>query len=88
MSDSITPPPARTRWTPAKQRLFILTLVETGCVGAASRAAGMSRSSAQRLRRRLAGTVFDISWDRALALHARRLADPFAGVAPGHHTAA
>ncbi|WP_443019434.1 hypothetical protein [Sphingobium sp. RAC03] len=38
----------------------------------------MSRASAHRLRRRLAGTPFDRTWDRALALHAQSLADPFA----------
>jgi AraC-like DNA-binding protein len=82
------PPPApppqpaadRAHWTPAKQRLFLAALLETGSVARAARAAGMSRSSAHRLRRRLAGTPFDKTWDRALALHARRLADPFASV--------
>ncbi len=80
------PPPApppqpaadRAHWTPAKQRLFLAALLETGSVARAARAAGMSRSSAHRLRQRLAGTPFDKTWDRALALHARRLADPFA----------
>jgi hypothetical protein len=38
----------------------------------------MSRSSAHRLRQRLAGTPFDRLWDHVLGLHARRLADPFA----------
>lgn len=70
--------PDRAHWTPARQRIFLAALLETGSVARAASAAGMSRSSAQRLRRRLAGTPFDRSWDQVLAVHARRLADPFA----------
>ena len=44
----------------------------------AARAAGMSRSSSQRLRNRLVGTPFDRSWEQVLAVHAQRLANPFA----------
>lgn len=68
---------ARPRWTPALQRRFLAALLDTGCVSSAARAVGMSRTSAHRLRRRLAGTPFDRSWDGALALHALRMADPF-----------
>lgn len=64
-------------WTPAKQRIFLAALSETGSVARAARAAGMSRSSAHRLRVRLAGTPFDRTWNHALRLHAHRLADPF-----------
>ncbi|NWK96765.1 LysR family transcriptional regulator [Sphingobium lactosutens] len=71
-------PVDRAHWTPAKQRLFLATLLDTGSVTHAARAAGMSRSSAHRLRRRLAGTPFDRTWDRALALHNQRLTDPYA----------
>lgn len=73
-------PPAadRVRWTPERQRLFLTTLLATGNVTQAARAAGMSPASAHRLRRRLAGTVFDRTWTSALALHAQSLADPFA----------
>jgi len=71
-------PRPRARWTPAKQRIFLAALLDTGSVARAATAAGMSRSSAQRLRLRLAGTPFDRSWGQVLALHARRLADPFA----------
>nr|WP_245842952.1 LysR family transcriptional regulator [Sphingomonas laterariae] len=70
-------PPDRARWTPAKQRIFLVALLECGSVARAARAAGMSRSSAHRLRARLAGTAFDRAWDQARAAHARRLADPF-----------
>lgn len=71
-------PPARAHWTPARQRVFLAALVETGSIARAARAAGMSRSSAHALRNRLTGTPFDYAWSRALELHAARLADPFA----------
>ena len=72
------PAPIRALWTPAKQRIFLAALLETGSVARAAAAAGMSRSSAQRLRTRLAGTPFDRMWEQVVAQHARRLADPFA----------
>lgn len=72
------PQPERNHWTPAKQRVFLTALVETGSIARAARAAGMSRSSAHALRNRLAGTPFDHHWTHALKLHAARLADPFA----------
>jgi len=64
MEQDRTPtPPAtttpRARWTPAKQRIFLAALLDSGSVAHAARAAGMSRSSAHRLRARLAGTPFD-----------------------------
>lgn len=68
----------RAHWTPARQRLFLSVLLDSGNVSSAARAAGMSRSSAHRLRRKLAGTPFDQAWDRALAVHAHLMADPFA----------
>lgn len=73
-----TPPRVRAHWTPAKQRVFLAALVETGSIARAARAAGMSRSSAHALRNRPTGTPFDYAWSRALELHAVRLADPFA----------
>ncbi|HEY0622580.1 LysR family transcriptional regulator [Sphingomonas sp.] len=75
---SLLPPASRNHWTPARQRIFLAALVETGSIARAARAAGMSRSSAHALRNRLPGTPFDYAWDRALRLHAARLADPFA----------
>lgn len=73
-------PPAtdRAHWTPAKQRAFLIALLDTGCVASAARSVGMSPTSAHRLRRRLAGTMFDRSWDWALTQNAERMADPFA----------
>ena len=70
--------PRRAHWTPAKQRIFLAALLDTASVAQAARAAGMSRSSAHRLRQRLAGTPFDRAWDQVLIHHARRLADPLA----------
>jgi hypothetical protein len=68
----------RPRWTPDRQRLFLGTLLATGNVSHAARAAGMSRASVHRLRQRLKGTPFDRMWARALKVHAEALADPFA----------
>lgn len=73
-----TAAPPRARWTPARQRSFLAALLESGSVARAAQVAGMSRSSAQRLRHRLAGTPFDRMWGQVLAEHARRLDDPFA----------
>jgi len=79
MPDQPTPAaPMRSYWTPAKQRVFLTALVETGSIARAARAAGMSRSSAHALRNRLTGTPFDHHWSHALKLRAARLADPFA----------
>ena len=82
MDQHLTPPPplpaSRTHWTPAKQRRFLVALLETGTVATAARSVGMSPTSAHRLRRRLAGTMFDQSWDWALAHYAQCMADPFA----------
>lgn len=82
-------PPARARWTPARQRIFLTALHDSGSIAQAARAAGMSRSSAHRLRGRLAGTPFVQMWDRVLADHRRRLADPlWRGAAPAPATPA
>lgn len=72
------PPLRRAHWTPAKQRIFLAALHDTGSVAYAAKAAGMSPSSAHRLRARLKGTPFDQTWAHVLGLHARRLANPLA----------
>jgi hypothetical protein len=83
----MTDTPPRARWTPARQRIFLAALHDGGSIAQAARAAGMSRSSAHRLRVRLAGTPFVQMWDRVLADHRRRLADPLApGTAPAPGT--
>ena len=76
-SSAALPTPDRAHWTPAKQRLFLTALLETGSVARAARSVGMSRSSAHRLRARLAGTLFDRGWAEVLRMHAAGLADPF-----------
>src|SRR5687768_2822817 len=73
--------PARVRarvdgWTEERQRTFIDALVQTGCVGRAARAAGMSRESAYRLRRRKGAEGFAAAWAWAAALHPRGTSSP------------
>jgi hypothetical protein len=77
-------PPLRPQGTLAAQRIFLVALLDFGCVARAARAAGMSRSSAYALRRRLAGTAFARTWDEVLARHAARQADPFSADAYPH----
>ncbi|MGJ3628718.1 hypothetical protein AB5I41_20690 [Sphingomonas sp. MMS24-JH45] len=76
--DRHAPTARRAHWTPAKQRIFLVALHDTGCVAAAAQAAGMSRSSARMGPRRRAGTPFVRTWDSVLASYRRRCADPFA----------
>lgn len=52
-------------WTDEKQRRFIEVLADTGIVTAAAKAVGMSRESANRLRRSPHGTAFARAWDAA-----------------------
>ena len=52
-------------WTEEKQRRFIETLADTGLVGHAAKAVGMSRESAYRLRRSPHGAAFARAWDAA-----------------------
>lgn len=79
MTDDSPPPRSclPRSWTPAKQRVFLAALLDSGSVSFAVRAAGRSRSSANRPRARLKGTPFDRTWTLMLAAHAERLADPF-----------
>ena len=69
-----TPVPVRPRhdgWTVEKQYAFIEALAETGIVEEACRRVGMSRTSADRLRRRPCGAPFRRAWQAAVdyALH-------------------
>lgn len=73
----LSPTADRAHWTPTRQRTFLRELMETGSIARAAAAAGMSRSSAHRLRQRLAGTPFDRSWEGALAVFRARLLDPY-----------
>lgn len=51
-------------WNPARQALFLDTLAKTGCVRDAARVAGLSATSAYRLRRRRPDFAAD--WKQAL----------------------
>jgi hypothetical protein len=72
MSAADSPKPPKIRrdgWTPERQLCFLDTLARTRSVTRAARAAGMSRESAYRLRRRKDGALFAAAWDRALEGH-------------------
>ena len=56
----------RDGWTPRRQLAFLDTLARTRCVTRAAAAAGMSRESAYRLRRRPSAALFAAAWDRML----------------------
>jgi len=57
----------RDGWTPARQLRFLDVLGSTRSVTRAAAAAGMSRESAYRLRKRDAHGLFAAAWDRLLA---------------------
>ena len=64
-----TPVPVRVRhdgWTVEKQYAFIQALAENGIVEEACRRVGMSRTSADNLRRRPCGAPFRRAWEAAL----------------------
>jgi len=77
--------PRHDGWTVERQKIFIRTLGLTRNVSRAAAAAGMSRESAYRLRRRAEGVALAQTWDSILSLppfpgghsedHARRVAD-------------
>jgi hypothetical protein len=72
MSTFDSPKPNKIRrdgWTAERQLRFLDTLVRTRSVTRAARAAGMSRESAYRLRRRKDNSLFAAAWDRALEGH-------------------
>lgn len=52
-------------WTEEKQRRFIEVLADTGLVGAAAKAVGLTRESAYRLRRAAGAESFAAAWDAA-----------------------
>lgn len=57
------------RWTAERQLAFLDMLVKSRSVSKAARAAGMSRESAYRLRRRPAGALLGAAWDRIMLGH-------------------
>ncbi len=52
-------------WTEEKQRRFIEALADTGLVSQAAKEVGMTRESANRLRRSPHGAAFSRAWDAA-----------------------
>jgi hypothetical protein len=71
-----TPVPVRLRhdgWTVEKQYAFIEALAETGIVEHACRRVGMSRTSADNLRRRPSGAHFRRAWQAAIDYAAYRI---------------
>jgi hypothetical protein len=68
--------PVRARhdgWTVEKQIAFIEALAETGIVEEACRRVGMSRTSADNLRRRPCGVYFRRAWEAALDYSLHRI---------------
>ena len=53
-------------WTPRRQLRFLEVLLLTRSVTKGAGAAGMSRESAHRLRKREPRGLFALAWDRAL----------------------
>jgi hypothetical protein len=71
-----TPVPVRARhdgWTVERQYAFIEALAETGIVEDACRRVGMSRTSADKLRRRPCGAPFRRAWQTAVDYAAHRI---------------
>ena len=69
-------------WTPRRQLRFLEVLLLTRSVTMAAGAAGMSRESAHRLRKRDPRGLFALAWDRALC--AGRVTVTRAEVDQGH----
>ena len=73
---TFTPVPVRPRhdgWTVERQYAFIEALAETGIVEEACRRVGMSRTSADNLRRRACGVHFRRAWQAAVDYAAHRI---------------
>src|SRR3982750_4775300 len=60
-------------WTADRQRLFLATLANTGCVGVAAETADITPRPAYRLRNHPKGAAFARAWDAALMQAAQRL---------------
>jgi len=71
------PVPLRHRrdgWTPERQRRYVIALFETGHMGKAARAVGMTEQSAARLRRRPDAACFARACEAAYGAARRRWA--------------
>lgn len=62
-----------TGWTPARREQFLEALAETGSAERAAVRAGMSVSTAYRLRKQPRGAVFALSWDAVVSTRAGQL---------------
>ena len=60
-------------WTAERQRIFLNTLANTGCVGVAAEASDITPRSACRLRNHPKGADFAAAWDAALIKASHRL---------------
>ena len=67
-------------WTAERQRLFLATLADTGCVSVAAKAAEITPRSCYRLRRHPKGAAFAKAWDDALRVARHR--KPVAQISP------
>lgn len=65
-SDITRPSQRHDGWTAERQKLFLDRLADSGSVEHAADAAGMSASSAYRLRRRPDAAAFRAAWEQAL----------------------
>ena len=91
---STPPKPPKTRrdgWTAERQLRFLDTLAATRSITKAAAAAGMSRETPYRLRKRREGALFAAAWDRVMKSHnpatlelakRRRPVSKFGGNAP------
>lgn len=73
-----TPPALRMRadgWFPARQRLFLESLAQSGVVTSACEACQISPRAAYSLRIRAEGTGFRLGWEAALLIARARLVD-------------
>ena len=67
--------PRHDGYTPDRQVAFLDALAESGCVEAACRSAGVSRSGAYAFRNRYDARRFRCAWDAALDVGIQRLRD-------------
>lgn len=65
--------PRHDGWTADRQRRFLTTLAESGCVTAAAESVGLTPRSAYRLRAHPLGAAFAKAWDHAQLAASHRL---------------
>lgn len=72
------PVPRRYRhdgWTPERQKAFVETLADTGCVDRAARMVNIAQTNCYELRRAPGAEQFRRAWDAALDFGVKRLKD-------------